>query len=173
MVDQYCKSIVEFAEIPENQIYNYNKIGRSKESYIDKKIQVITANTLLGNPGDDGYKNSDAKREYLKTLQEHCEKNNIKVVFIFDEIHDTIHNFKEKFIFNLWNWKNVLHKNFIISATYSETSKIVIEYLAELTVRKIQIIESKRKKIQQLKANYTFITVLNTTLQMIPPKLRI
>ena len=146
LVDQYCKSIVEFAGIPETQIYNYNKIGRSKESYINKKIQVITANTLLGNPGDDGYKNSDAKREYLKNLQEHCEKNNIKVVFIYDEIHDVIHNFKEEYIFNLWNWKNVIHKNFIISATFSEASKVVIEYLAELTDRKIQIIESKRKK---------------------------
>ncbi len=146
LVDQYCKSIVEFAGIPETQIYNYNKIGRSKESYINKKIQVITANTLLGNPGEDGYKNSDAKREYLKNLQEHCEKNNIKVVFIYDEIHDVIHNFKEEFIFNLWNWKKVIHKNFIISATFSEASKIVIEYLAELTDRKIQIIESKRQK---------------------------
>lgn len=146
LVDQYCKSIVEFAGIPETQIYNYNKIGRSKESYINKKIQVITANTLLGNPGEDGYKNSDAKREYLKNLQEHCEKNNIKVVFIYDEIHDVIHNFKEEFIFNLWNWKNVIHKNFIISATFSEASKVVIEYLAELTDRKIQIIESKRQK---------------------------
>jgi uncharacterized protein YlzI (FlbEa/FlbD family) len=146
LVEQYCQSIEEFAKIPQSQIYNYNKIGRSKDSYTDKKVQVITANTLLGNPGEDGYKNSEAKREYLKTLQKHCEKNNIKVVFIFDEIHDTIHNFKEEFIFNLWNWKNVLHKNFIISATFSEASKVVIEYLAELTDRKIQIIESKRKK---------------------------
>jgi hypothetical protein len=146
LVEQYCQSIEDFAKIPKTQIYNYNNIGRNKETYLDKKIQVITANTLLGNPGEDGYKNSDAKREYLKTLQKHCEKNNIKVVFIFDEIHDTIHNFKEEFIFNLWNWKNVLHKNFIISATFSEASKVVIEYLAELTDRKIQIIESKRKK---------------------------
>lgn len=146
LVEQYCQSIEEFAKIPKAQIYNYNKIGRSKEPYTDKKVHVITANTLLGNPGEDGYKNSDAKREYLKTMQEQCEKNNIKVVFIFDEIHDTIHNFKEEFVFNLWNWKNVLHKNFIISATFSEASKVVIEYLAELTDRKIQIIESKREK---------------------------
>ena len=146
LVDQYSQSIEELARIPKSQIYNYNKIGRSKEPYINKKIHVITANTLLGNPGDDGYKNSDAKREYLKNLQEHCEKNNIKVVFIYDEIHDVIHNFKEEYIFNLWNWKKLIHKNFIISATFSEASKIVIEYLAELTDRKIQIIESVRKK---------------------------
>lgn len=146
LVDQYFNSIQEFAGIPTSDIYNYNNIGRTKESYIDKKIQVITANTLLGNPGEDGYKNSDAKREYLNNLQERCEKNNIKVVFIYDEIHDTINNFKEEFIFNLWKWKDVLHKNFVISATFSEASKVVIEYLAELTDNKIQIIESKRKR---------------------------
>lgn len=146
LVDQYYNNIQELAEIPANQIFNYNKIGKSTDTYTDKKIQVITANTLLGNPDEDGYKNSDAKRKYLKTLQEHCEKNNIKVVFIFDEIHDTIQNFKEEFIFNLWNWKKVIHKNFIISATFSEASKVVIEYFAELTDRKIQIIESKRKR---------------------------
>lgn len=146
LVDQYYSSIQEFAGIPESQIYNYNNIGRTDKPYIGKKIQVVTANTLLGNPGEDGYKNSDAKREYLKNLQEHCDKNDIKAVFIYDEIHDTIHNFKEEFIFNLWNWKNVIHKNFIISATFSEASKVVIEYLAELTDRKIQIIESERKR---------------------------
>ncbi|WP_375191204.1 DEAD/DEAH box helicase family protein [Chryseobacterium sp.] len=146
LVDQYYKSIQEFAGIPESQIYNYNNIGRKSNPYIGKKVQVVTANTLLGNPGEDGYKNSDAKRMYLKNLQEHCESNNIKVVFIYDEIHDTIHNFKEEFIFNLWNWKNVIHKNFIISATFSEASKVVVEYLAELTDRKIQIIESERKR---------------------------
>ena len=146
LIEQYVNEIHTEGKIPINQIYHYNNIGKTKVSYIDKKIQVITANTLLGNPGEDGYKNSDAKREYLKNLQEHCEKNNIKAVFIYDEIHDTIHNFKEEFIFNLWNWKKVIHKNFIISATFSEASKVVVEYLAELTDRKIQIIESERKR---------------------------
>jgi len=66
------------------------------------------------------------------------------VVFIYDEIHDSFHNFKERYIFNLWKWKSVIHKNFIISATYNEASILVIEYLAELTNKKIRIIESKR-----------------------------
>ena len=73
-----------------------------------------------------------------------CKAQNKKVVFIYDEIHDTIHNFRQELIFNLWKWKNVIHKNFVISATFNEASKIVIEYLAELTDRKIQIIESER-----------------------------
>jgi hypothetical protein len=146
LVEQYCKDIHEDGDIPTNQIYNYGSLGRDKTPYIDKNIQVLTANTLLGNPGDDSYKNSDIKRTYLNELVGKCEENNIKVVFIYDEIHDTIKNFKEEFIFNLWKWKKVLHKNFIISATFSEASKVVIEYLAELTDKKIHIIETERDR---------------------------
>jgi hypothetical protein len=106
----------------QSQIYNYNKIGRSKESYTDKKIHVITANTLLGNPGEMAIKILMQKNTLkpAKTLREEQHKSS----FYFDEIHDTIHNFKEEFVFNLWNWKNVLHKNFIISATFMKPQKL-------------------------------------------------
>ena len=146
LVEQYCKDINEDGNIPANQIYNYGSLGRDKIPYINKRVQVLTANTLLGNPGDDSYKNSDIKRTYLNELVVNCEENNIKVVFIYDEIHDTIKNFKEEFIFNLWKWKKVIHKNYIISATFSEASKVVIEYLAELTDKKIHIIETERDR---------------------------
>src|SRR5690606_4536083 len=91
----------------------------------------------------------EVKRYYLSRLSRYCESSSKKVVFIYDEIHDTIHNFREQYIFNLWKWKEVIHKNFIISATYNEASKIVIEYLAELTDDKIQIIESERVRFPE------------------------
>lgn len=145
LVQQYCNDIHKDGGIPENQIYNYENLGRTPfVPYIGKKVQVVTVNTLLGNPGEDGFKNSDIKREYINNLIHHCKVNSIKVVFIYDEIHDAIHNFKEEYIFNLWKWKDVIIKNYIISATFNESSKVVIEYLAELTDRKIKIIESKR-----------------------------
>src|SRR5690606_28552752 len=105
----------------------------------NKKVHVVTANTLLGNPGEDSYKNSNIKRIYLNDLIADCEKRGRKVVFIYDEVHDTIPNFKEEYIFNLWKWKNVIHKNFVISATFTEASFVVIEYLAELTDKQINI----------------------------------
>ena len=144
LVDQYCNDIHIKAEIPQEQIYNYNLIGTSLIDYTVRRIQVITVNTLLGNPGEDAFKNAKNKRKYLNQLLEHCENNTLKVVFIYDEIHDAISNFKEEYIFSLWKWRNVILKNYILSATFSEASKIVIEYLAELTEKKIQIIESKR-----------------------------
>lgn len=144
LVKQYCIDIVKDAGIPSNQIYSYDNIGRSSIDYTQRAIQVVTANTLLGNPGEDGFKNSDIKREYINTLVAHCEREGIKVVFIYDEIHDSYHNFQQEYIFSLWKWRNVIQKNFILSATYNEASKVVIEYLAELTDYKIQIIESER-----------------------------
>jgi len=145
LVKQYCDDIHVKANIPESQIFNYGKIGREFGiDYKIRRIHVATVNALLGNPGDNSFKNSYEKRQYLNTLINHCTTNNLKVVFIYDEIHDAIQNFKEEFIFNLWKWKDVILKNYILSATYNEASKVVIEYLAELTDKKIQIIESKR-----------------------------
>lgn len=145
LVEQYKEDINKIAQIPVSDIYDYSNIGRNFNiSYIDKRVQVVTVNTLLGNPGEDSFKNSDAKRKYINSLINKCNKNNTKVFFIYDEIHDAIQNFKEEYVFNLWKWKDVIFKNFIISATYSEASKVVIEYLAELTEKKISIIEAKR-----------------------------
>ncbi|HRE78479.1 MAG TPA: DEAD/DEAH box helicase family protein [Flavobacterium sp.] len=150
LVEQYVNDIHKDANIPKEDIYNYTDLGRDFNiPYLNKRVQVLTANTLLGNPGEDGFKNSEVKRNYLNALIRYCEDNGTKAIFIYDEIHDAIQNFQEEFIFNLWKWKDVIHKNFIISATFNEASKIVIEYLAELTDKKIQILESERVKIPQ------------------------
>ena len=147
LVEQYYKKIIEQG-IPESQVYRYENIGNKPNiKYTNKKIQIITVNGLLGNPGDDAFINSQAKRKYLDDLVRHCASSHKKVIFIYDEIHDAIHNFKEEYIFNLWKWRDVIHKNFILSATYNEASKVVIEYLAELTDDKVKIIESERIRI--------------------------
>lgn len=147
LVEQYYKEISKVG-VPSKDIYRYEYIGEKPNiKYINKKVHILTVNGLLGNPGDDAFINSEAKRIYLNSLANSCKKQGRKVVIIMDEIHDAIANFKEEYIFNLWKWKGVLHKNIILSATYNEASKIVIEYLAELTDDRIKIIESERKRI--------------------------
>jgi len=146
LVQQYVNDIAEDTRIPLEQIYDYTDIGRTQIPYLNKRVQVVTVNTLLGNPGEDGFMNSDRKREYLNELIDYCNHRDVKVYFIYDEIHDAIQNFKEEFMFSLWKWRKVIQKNFIISATFNEASKVVIEYLAELTNKRIQIIESVRKR---------------------------
>lgn len=149
LVEQYYKDILEKG-IPERDVFRYEVLGNEEPGdFWHKRIHIVTANCLLGNPGEDAFVSSSVKRDYINRLAKYCEKHGKKVVFIYDEIHDAIHNFKEKYIFNLWKWRNVILKNYIISATYNEASKVVIEYLAELTDGKIQIIESERKRFPE------------------------
>ncbi|MDQ6471395.1 DEAD/DEAH box helicase family protein [Flavobacterium sp. LHD-80] len=150
LVEQYVNDIHIDAEIPIEQIFNYLELDRDVTSdYTRKKIQVVSVNSLLGNPGEDSLINTNKKRRYLNSLIQKSTEENRKVVFVYDEIHDAIQNFKEEYIFNLWKWRSIIHKNFIISATFNEASKVVIKYLAELTDKKIQIIESRRLAIPE------------------------
>ena len=156
LVEQYYRDVLEKG-IPEEDVFRYEVLGNETlPEFCNKRVHIITANCLLGNPGEDSFINSDVKRLYLNRLSKHCETTNIKVVFIYDEIHDAVHNFKEKYIFNLWKWRNVIQKNLIISATFNEASKVVIEYLSELTDNKIQIIESERVRFP-LKQSQLFL----------------
>lgn len=144
LVEQYYKDVLE-QDIPEESIFRYEVLGNEElPEFWTKRIHIVTANCLLGNPGEDAFINSEVKRYYLDKLKDHCERTNKKAIFIYDEIHDAVQNFQETYIFNLWKWRNIILKNYIISATYNEASKVVIEYLAELTEDKIQIIESER-----------------------------
>ena len=149
LVSQYYNDVI-VKGILEEDVFRYETLGNENiGDYLNKRVHIVTANCLLGNPGEDAFINSEVKRSYLNTLAQHCRNNDKKVVIIYDEIHDTIYNFKEKYIFNLWRWKSVIHKNIIISATYNEASKVVIEYLAELTDDRIQIIESARIRYRE------------------------
>lgn len=158
LIEQYVTDCSVF--IPKYEIFNLIEIEEEannifKPSDIDVidnyrfamsvlKIHILTVNGLLGNSGEDSLFQAKLKVKYFKELQNYCEKKDKKLVIIFDEIHDSIHNFKEELIINLWNYQGLIHKIITVSATYNEASKEVIKYLSELTDRKIQIIESKR-----------------------------
>lgn len=157
LVQQYYDEVRGIG-IPETDIFRYEMLGNEGVTdYISKRVHIVTVNCILGNPGEDAFINSEVKRTYLKRLSEYSIRRDKKVVFIYDEIHDAIHNFKERYIFNLWKWKDTIHKNFIVSATYNEASKVVIEYLAELTNNKIQIIESSRTERNEEKLSDLYL----------------
>jgi hypothetical protein len=122
------------------------------------KVHIMTINALLGNPGDDNLFVSKKRRDYFEYLNEYCQNNNKKMIWLFDEVHDSIHNFKEKFIFNLWNFHGLVYKTYMVSATFNEASKEVIKYISEFTDKNIFIIESQRipkfKKQSNLHLNF-------------------
>ncbi|PQL91665.1 DEAD/DEAH box helicase family protein [Apibacter adventoris] len=149
LVNKYIKDIEEVSNI-QNICFDYQCLealgitDKNFKNYYTKQIQVISIHSLLGNPGKIAVKQSNIKRKYYEGLIEFCKKNNRRVVVIFDEIHEAIDCFQEKFIFNLYKWREVIHKIIISSATYNEASKVVVKYLAELTNKKIKIVESTR-----------------------------
>lgn len=136
-----------------------NKVSKSEWGYVDDEkvieehankfnirnydIHILTVNALLGNSGESLFQAKE-KTEYFNRLLGYCEKKDKKMVVLYDEIHASIHNFKEEFIYKLWNYQGFIHKNYIVSATYNEASKEVIKYLSEFTDNNIKIIESKR-----------------------------
>lgn len=147
LINQYFNKLV-IAGVEGNRIFNYlNVTPANIEAACQSQVHLITINSLLGNYGESGFMQMKERRDYLNGIINHCEKKKKKVVFIFDEIHDSIKNFQEKFIFNLWKWYYVIHKSFILSATFTESSKVVIKYLADLTNDKIHLLESKREKL--------------------------
>ncbi|AWM14213.1 hypothetical protein DI487_10350 [Flavobacterium sediminis] len=160
LIEQYyndCKSVID-----ENKIFSLLNIDKSKpatefvfgaindEEIINNsknkqfKIHILTVYALLENPGDDALFQSNKRKKYFNDLIKYCETHNKKIVLIFDELHDSIHTFKEEYIFNLWRFKNVIYKNYVISATFNESSKEIIKYLSEFTTNNIHIIESER-----------------------------
>lgn len=154
LIKQYESKIKKKSGL-DNIIFNYQDFERGLisrknfESQHQKPIQLITINSLLGNPGNVALQQSDLKREYYESLIEYAKDNGKKVILILDEIHESINNFKETLIFNLFKWNSVIHKNIVLSATFNEASKVVIKYLAEMTDKKIKIIESRRHQIEE------------------------
>jgi hypothetical protein len=162
LIDQYEKELNELG-ISSDNIFDYRKLSESPTviSPINASkydIHLITINSILGNPGDEFIIQDEKKIGYINYTINRLKALGKKVVFIFDEIHDGFQNFQEKYIFNLWKWRDVIHKVFLVSATFNEASKIVIKYIAELTDNKIQIIESHRTKIEEKQSDLYFIS---------------
>ena len=147
LVDQYLKKIKDESGLDICFDYRVLDSVASKDSFPifhDNPIQVISINAILGNPGKHAPKQAEQKREYYESLINYADNNGKKVIFIFDEIHESIHNFEDRFVFNLYKWNKVVHKIYVASATFNEASKVVIKYLAELTDKKIRIFETIR-----------------------------
>lgn len=177
LVTQYILEITQdlFKEgIEDVLIPDYSNLveyDEEKEKYIDfakrikeassQRLHIITINCLLGNPGENAIEQSQVKQAYLNSIIKKCRDEGRKIILFADEIHDAIHNFKQDLIFNLWKFRTnfVLHKTFILSATFNEASKIVIKYVAELTSKNLQIIETKRlQSIKELSRLHIHLT---------------
>ncbi len=149
LISQYQNDLINLG-LSENQIFNYDKIGKEREEggldYLDgnRRFHLVTINTLLGNPGETAPLQAEAKHNYIKNLSRLLEIHHKKVIFIYDEIHDGIKNFSRIGEAHLWYFARSIKKNVILSATYNVQSIEVIKMLIKLTNNKLQILESER-----------------------------
>ncbi len=134
-------------EINKNDDIKFSFVDKILTQYIDnQRIHITTINALLRNPGDTAFEQKIFKTNYFVNLLDFCEKRELRVYMFFDEIHASIHNFKNEFIHYLTMWKKVVHKCIVSTATYTEPVNIVIKHLAYLTDDNIHILESNRVK---------------------------
>lgn len=147
IINQYHEKLINKGVNPPD-VFNFVNIEEIDfDTSTKSPIHILTIHTLIGYYGEEAFMQNRTKRDYLTATISYCSTSRKKVVFVFDEIHDYVSVFKERLVFNLWKWQPVLHKTFLLTATFTEASKLVVKYLSELTDDKLQIIEAERKKI--------------------------
>lgn len=142
-----CKAVGNDEVCFDYQVLSYKEDYKLEfPEFCKMPVQLISIMSILGDPGQIAFKQSTVKRQYYQYLIQHCADHNERVIFIFDEIHESLGTFKPDLIPNLLEWKRVAYKAIIASATFTESSKFAIKLISELTNRKLKIIESKRKQ---------------------------
>jgi len=163
LVEKYVDHFVDEENISRESItsmesFSVNNTSSNEPSLLHhNKLHIITINLLLGNPGDNAFNQYYKKKIYLNRLIERCNQQNKKVVLFFDEIHAGVHNFKPNYIFHLFRFKNLIHKLFYVSATYSESSLIIIKCLASLTENKVKLLNCERERKRDNRAQLNLI----------------
>lgn len=113
LVDKDYDALINEYQINKDLITKYSELkvdmdlDKSRyQSFLDgyikgKKIHITTINALLRNPGDTAFEQKAIKTNYFTNLLQHCKKSKLKVYFFLDEVHASIHNFKNEYIFFL------------------------------------------------------------------------
>lgn len=147
------------------KIANYRQLEskRSGEEQWDLaicQIHCMSIHALLGYPGEDSVLQAAAKREYLKLIVHLTRKNDKKAVIIFDEIHEAVHVFKEQLIYYLRKWKDLVHRSYVLSATFNEASTVCVEYISAMTDYKLHLVSSSRGRDRQVEGRISRLHLL-------------
>lgn len=133
------------------KVVSYSSLTKDNiDSFADADIHVVTIHLLLGDPGLIGKAQTKYKQEYQNKIREYCIANMKKVVIFFDEVHESSSSFKPKLAYsNLYKWKDIVHKAFVLSATFTESSYLVLTLISGLTNNTLSIYNYQRKKIDK------------------------
>jgi len=155
-----------------NKVYQYDGVVITEQ---DINYRLDRYSDLL--PLNEGEDLSAIYNELFDPSKVSSEISSKKVILIFDELHDAIHNFTDTNILNLYHWKDILQKIFLLSATFDDASLVIINQLSHLTEDKIQILESSRVAIREKQSelyiyfdNNSKYTSENSTIETIVKK---
>jgi hypothetical protein len=149
LVEMYMDKLTSSVE-DSSTIFNMKvlEIEEIKEGFIqtlikDAKIHVLTVNLFLRNAGDFFFQ-KHSKQLYLENLIKYSNSSGKQLVVFFDELHASIENFDFQKIIQYFKFKNIVSKQFFLSATFNNASKIIINYLLSLTNRNLCLIQNDR-----------------------------
>ncbi len=112
----------------------------------NKRIHIITVHSLVGNPGDLAFFQSDIKIKYLNLLKLYALKNKKKLYLFIDELHECINNFSNEYISRLLANINLFHKITLASATYTEAAFNVVSLICSYRYDDPRVMVSERIK---------------------------
>lgn len=161
--ERYDPAVNEFTFKVENkyiQVVNYQIFETASNADMDRLVKadlhLMSFNCIMRNPSSPALDQKVIKSNYLDKLISHVKANNKKVVIIFDEIHESIHNFSGMYLFHLYKWKNIVLKTFVLSATYTEASILAIQLISYLTNDSLLICNIDRQKFKT-QSNLTLV----------------
>lgn len=135
------------------KIVNYSSLTKDNvDSFVDAAIHVATIHLILGDPGQkEKTEVSQAKYKisYLEGIRSYCRDNNKKVVLFFDEVHESSSSFKPQLAINLYKWKGLVQKAFVLSATFTEPSYTVLSLIGAITSNRITVFNYERKRVEK------------------------
>ena len=161
--------VVHYQEVRdvEEEFRNGKITIRSKEKSIkklaQKRIHIISVNSLMGNPGDKHFYSSGAIKYYLQCIRDYIadDRKGRSAYMFFDELHESVHNFSNIYLFNLFKWDHLLTNLYISSATFTESSLEVVTYLTWLSRSFVTLLELPRSKYPKDKQSRLHLVFVN------------
>lgn len=112
----------------------------------------------MGNPGGDEPLQKEVKNSYLATLKTRAKEEGKKVVLFFDELHEALKSFAQEFLPHLSSWCGLVVKTFVASATFNDATVEALCKVAELTQKRVRILEAGPTKQQTQARLYLHVT---------------
>ena len=109
-------------------------------------VHLMTPDFLLGSGGRKSARQAAKKRTYKEDLHAYLQGQDLKVILVFDEIHEKTKVFDAARLPHLLEWFGLVHKVFVASATFTHDAVEVTKAVSFLTENRISVFQADRVK---------------------------